>query len=95
MFKRSSLRHIRIDVLSRPDCSLCHKAEFAIRRLITNMKLSPTRFQINNVNIEQDQELMDEFQLSIPVVQIDGKTVSEGRIDIPLIRACLEEKLQP
>jgi hypothetical protein len=43
-------------------------------------------------NIENNDELNDEFSLVIPVVKVDEQIVSESTIDIPELRKFFEKK---
>ena len=94
----ASLRpRIQIDILSKPDCSLCDKAEWAIARLLQNMSAQhggSVDLLLKKVNIEEHPELLDEFSLTIPVVRVDGQTVLESVIDIPQLRVKIEGKLE-
>ena len=68
------------DVLlyGRPDCHLCEEA----RRLLTELVGTGWR----EVDIESDDELLRTYLERIPVIEIDGRMVSELVPDADAIR---------
>ena len=52
--------------------------------------MSHKKFTLSKINIESDQNLFDEYNLTIPVVRVNGTVVSESVIDIPALRKVLE-----
>ena len=66
---------MRIDIYSKPDCSLCEKAKLIILQV---QKRIP--FEIREVNIEEDRTLFEKFQYDIPVIFIDGRKAFKHRV---------------
>jgi len=66
---------MRIDIYSKPDCSLCEKAKQIILQV---QKRIP--FEIREVNIEEDRTLFEKFQYDIPVIFIDGRKAFKHRV---------------
>lgn len=67
-----------------PDCHLCSVARsllVAVQRTIP--------FNIRTVNIEEDDALLKRFALEVPVVEIDGEIVTQGRVDVDRVRAAV------
>ena len=62
-----------LTVYVRPDCHLCDEALAAIEEM--RDELDP--FELVTVDIDSDDRLLAAFLERIPVVQIDGTTVSE------------------
>jgi hypothetical protein len=48
-------------------------------------------FQINEIDIYQDDKLLEKYQLMIPVVEIDGEEVDFGLVQKDVIRKRLLE----
>jgi hypothetical protein len=73
-------------VYSRPDCHLCAEAMSAIVALHGE----GYRFELREVDIESDESLLRRLLERIPVVEVDGKIVSELVIDETALRARLD-----
>ncbi|CAM4055821.1 glutaredoxin [Bacillus manliponensis] len=57
------------------DCCLCEEAKEVLQELTDEFSL-----HIKEVNIYEDDELLEKYQIMIPVVEIDGKEVAYGII---------------
>lgn len=66
------------------NCHLCSVA----RSLLTAVQRT-IPFNIRTVNIDGDEELERRFALEVPVVEIDGEIVAEGRVDVERVRAAV------
>ena len=71
---------------SRPDCHLCDEARAAILR----MRDQGARFELREIDIESDDELLSRYLERIPVVAVDGEFVSELILDRDALRARLD-----
>jgi hypothetical protein len=67
-----------ITLYTRPGCHLCDEARDAIVALRSTMP----PFELREVNIEQDDDLLTRYLERIPVVAVDGETVSELEFDL-------------
>ena len=65
---------------SRDDCPLCDEA-YEI--------LDMYGFSIETIDISQDSELLDKYEMCIPVIEIDGKVRFRGKINEVLLRRLL------
>ena len=63
---------------SRPGCHLCDEARDEIMALRSDVE----PFELREVNIEQDDDLLTRYLERIPVVAVDGETVSELEFDL-------------
>ena len=50
-------------------------------------------FSIKTVDISQDSELLDKYEMCIPVVEIDGKVRFRGKINEVLLRRIIGNRL--
>ena len=66
-----------ITLYTRPGCHLCDEARDAIVALRSTMP-----FELREVNIEHDDGLLARYLERIPVVAVDGETVSELEFDL-------------
>ena len=66
---------MRIEIYSKPDCSLCEDAKRVIQQVRQRIP-----FQLTEVNIEEDRALFDEFRYEIPVIFIDGRKAFKHRV---------------
>ena len=71
---------------SRPDCHLCDEARAAILE-IRNQGL---RFELQEIDIESDDELLLRYLERIPVVTVEGEIVSELMLDRDALCARLD-----
>jgi hypothetical protein len=73
-------------VYSRPGCHLCEQAVAAI----VDLHGEGYRFALHEVDIESDELLLRRHLERIPVVEVDGKVVSELILDQAGLRARLD-----
>jgi glutaredoxin len=71
---------MRVVLYGKPGCRLCEFAESRIRALA---RRAP--FDLVKVDILEDPALEARFGTTIPVVEVDGALVSEGRFDEPAV----------
>ncbi|WP_342598820.1 glutaredoxin family protein [Psychrobacillus sp. FSL H8-0483] len=71
---------------TRPGCHLCEDA-----RLMLKLVQEDISFEINEVNIEEDDELHEKYMLMIPVVEFENEIIQYGQIDyVTLLDALLK-----
>ena len=75
-----------VTLYTRPGCHLCDEARDAIVAL--RKEVPP--FELTEVNIEHDDGLLARYLEGIPVVAVDGNTVSELQIDLDALRRLLD-----
>ncbi len=67
----------RITLYGRTGCHLCDEARTAIRELVA----ADPDVTIDEVDIESDDRLVAAYLERIPVVEVDGREVSELEFD--------------
>jgi hypothetical protein len=77
---------VRITVIGKPDCHLCHDAREVVNRVCADLGLP-----WEEVSILGDPALYDEFWEKIPVVQVDGRTVDFWTVDEKRLRRLLSD----
>ena len=75
-----------ITLYTRPGCHLCDEA----RDAIVALREEVPRFELREVNIEQDDGLLARYLERIPVVAVDGEVVSELELKLDRLRASLD-----
>ena len=75
----------RVRLYGRPDCHLCDEA----RAGLEGLRADGLAFEIEEVDIESDDELLARFLERIPVIEVDGEIVSELWLDADGLRARL------
>ena len=70
----------------RPDCHLCDEARSELERL----RRDGLEFELDEVNIEDEDVLHGRFLERIPVVELEGEIVSELFLDARGLRARLD-----
>lgn len=61
---------------SRPNCSLCDEG-----LLLLKLVQEDSNFDIEVINIEEDDALHEKYMLMIPVVEKDGNIIQYGALD--------------
>ncbi|WLR53309.1 glutaredoxin family protein [Bacillus tianshenii] len=80
---------MEVVLYSRKKCPLCDQARDVLIELQNEFPLN-----IKEVDIYSDDELLEKYQLMIPVVDIDGEQADYGMIVKDLLRNRLLEKNQ-
>jgi glutaredoxin len=75
----------RVRLYARPDCHLCDEA----RAGLDSLRSDGLEFELDEIDIDSDDELLRRFLERIPVVELDGEIVSELWLDPDVIRARL------
>jgi len=75
-----------VRVLLRPDCHLCHDALAKIE----GFRGSRGEFRLEVIDIDSDSELLRMNLERIPVVEVDGRQVSELEFDEAAFLAALD-----
>ena len=76
----------RLVLYGRPDCHLCDVARAGLGRLRADGVL----FELEEVDIESDDELLRRYLERIPVIELNGEVVSELWLDVDGLRARLD-----
>ncbi|WP_265416679.1 glutaredoxin family protein [Alkalihalobacillus deserti] len=72
--------------MSKIDCPLCDKAIDKIKPLAEQF-----HFDLNIVDIYQDDELLEKYQIMIPVILINDEEIDFGQISKEKVRKRLLE----
>jgi len=75
-----------VTLYTRPGCHLCDEA----RQAILGLRDEVPPFELREVNIAQDEDLMARYLERIPVVVVDGEVVSELELNLDALRAMLD-----
>ncbi|WP_458411966.1 glutaredoxin family protein [Schinkia sp. CFF1] len=78
---------IQVNLYTRTVCPLCDKAKSLLLDLAKEIPLV-----INEIDIYKDDELLEKYQLMIPVIEIDGEQVDYGMVEVETIRSFLKSK---
>lgn len=66
---------IKLTLFTKENCGLCEEAKDAIQLVQSEYEI-----EVNEIDIYSDDALLEEYQLMIPVIQINGETVAYGKI---------------
>ena len=77
---------LQVDLFSREGCSPCAHARDALRRLGRDFA-----FELREQDVDADPALAARYGHRVPVVAVEGREVSEGRIDAAAVRRALSE----
>lgn len=78
---------IHVNFYTRPVCPLCDKAKAQLLELANEFPLV-----IHEIDIYQDDDLLEKYQLMIPVIEIDGEEVDYGMVSQDAVRHYLQSK---
>jgi hypothetical protein len=81
--RRCELTQVRL--YTRPGCHLCDEARDLIRRMRGELR----EFDLDEIDIDSDDELLSAYLERIPVLAVDGRIVSELELDGESLRANL------
>lgn len=70
---------VLIEVFTRENCGLCEEAE----RIVA---AEGRGCAIRLTDIDEDPELQAAYHVRVPVVEIDGQEVAEGRVEAGVVR---------
>jgi len=72
---------VKVILYSKIDCCLCENAKAILQELQTELQ-----FEIEEIDIYEDDRLLEKYQLMIPVVEVNGEEVEYGIIHKEVIR---------
>jgi hypothetical protein len=75
----------RVTLYGRPDCHLCDEARDGLGAL----RAEGFAFELREVDIDGDDDLLRSHLERIPVVEVDGREVSELVFDPKAVRTAL------
>ena len=84
--RRADARTPRVILYGKPGCCLCEEALAVLR----DMQIEAL-FELVEVDIESDPALYARFIETIPVIEVDGDTFCEFRVDPTLLKLKLKE----
>ena len=73
-----------VTLYGRPGCHLCDDARVVLERI---RETEP--FELEEVDIEADDDLLKRYLERIPVIALDGRELFDFFVDEPALRAAL------
>jgi glutaredoxin len=83
------MRSRLVRLYGRPDCHLCDEA----RRRLLELRSDGLDFELEEIDIDTDDELLRRYLERIPVVELEGEIISELHLDADGLRARLLDTL--
>lgn len=92
---------ITLTLIGKPSCHLCDDARLVVNDVVTQLQnrddgtigSKMSRLIVDEVSIEEDRSLFDEYWEQIPVLLINGKVHNFWRIDPVRLTNSLKELL--
>lgn len=75
----------KVILYTKKNCPLCDEAKYLILTLEGQYN-----FELEEIDIYQDDQLLEKYQLMIPVVEVDGTEVDFGQIQLANVMQALE-----
>jgi glutaredoxin len=72
-----------VTLLGRPGCHLCDEA----REALIALRQEGVRFELRELNIEDDERLLAAHLERIPVIELDGEEISQLGFDPAALRS--------
>lgn len=66
---------IKLTFFTKENCGLCNEA----KQIIESLRLEH-KIEVTEIDIYSYDELLEKYQLMIPVIQINGETIAYGKI---------------
>ncbi|MFP3918387.1 glutaredoxin family protein [Lysinibacillus telephonicus] len=76
---------MKVQFYSRPDCPLCVEG-LSVLKLVQE----DVEFEIEVINIEDDDQIHEKYMLMIPVVEREGKVIQYGNLDYVTLLEALQ-----
>ena len=73
-----------VTLYGRPGCHLCDEARAALLRVRADVP-----FELREIDIDGDDELLRAYLERIPVIEIDGREVCELGLDTGAVRSVI------
>lgn len=67
---------MKINFYSRPNCLLCEEGLITLKLVQEDMD-----FELEVINIEENEQLHEKYMLMIPVVEKDNEIIQYGNLD--------------
>lgn len=74
---------MRIDLYTRPGCTLCDDARRILQRVCEGREWS-------EINVDSDPDLQAQYGEFVPVVEVDGERVAQWHLDEARLRETVE-----
>ncbi|WP_163536502.1 glutaredoxin family protein [Gracilibacillus sp. YIM 98692] len=78
---------MKVQLLGKEPCGLCEDA-----LLLLQVLKQEYLFDLEEINIYNDDELIEKYHLKIPVVLINGQEVDYGQVNIETVEAYLKKE---
>ena len=75
----------RVTLYGRPECHLCDEA----RGELAELQTEGLSFELREIDIDSDDDLLRSHLERIPVVEVEGEVVSELAFDAKAVRTVL------
>ncbi|MFS0822011.1 glutaredoxin family protein [Bacillus sp. 1P02SD] len=83
------MNRIQVTMYSKENCSLCRKAKKVIEELSEEYLID-----LHEIDIYKDDQLLEKYQIMIPVIEIGGNEVEYGIIHKETIQEYLNQLLK-
>lgn len=77
---------LEVILYTRPGCQLCDEAKAEIAPLLQHAGA-----RLREVNIDEDAQLRELYNLDVPVIFLNGRKVAKHRVDARQFRRQLDE----
>lgn len=74
---------LNLTYYTRDNCQLCNEGKLQLRLALSELRDNVVK--LTEVNIDNDDELQEEYMIRIPVLSDGGKIIQEGILDFVTI----------
>lgn len=75
---------MKVQFYSKPNCALCEDGYLMLKLVQEDFP-----FEVEVINIEEDDAIHEEYMLMIPVVKYGNEIIQWGRLDYPTLLEAL------
>ncbi|QCR34533.1 glutaredoxin family protein [Lysinibacillus sp. SGAir0095] len=76
---------MKVNFYTRPGCPLCEEGLLTLKLLHSDVQ-----FEIDIINIEENEALHEKYMLMIPVVEVKGEIIQYGNLDYVTLYEALQ-----
>ena len=76
---------VKVNFYTRPGCSLCEEGLMTLKLLQSDFQ-----FEIDIINIEENEATHEKYMLMIPVVENNGEIIQYGNLDYVTLYEALQ-----
>ncbi|MRG84725.1 glutaredoxin family protein [Salinibacillus xinjiangensis] len=79
----------QVNFYTKQNCLLCDEAKSLLMVLQGEYE-----FELNELDIYEDEKLLEKYHLTIPVVEVNGEELDGAQMDLPHLQKLFDKNLK-